>query len=108
MNKSSFLNSLKDSTIQEYLHSDRNRSSFLSHQIREAVNRFEPAMDAERYEQVNDLEVRNASESIGEIKMKLLDTFNNLNTLYNDTTYNTTKYSKLYNNIGNYTRFMQR
>jgi hypothetical protein len=34
---------------------------------------------------------------------KLLDTFNNLNTLYNDTTYNTTKYSQLYNNIGNYT-----
>jgi hypothetical protein len=50
MNKSDFLNTLRDSTIQEYLNSDKNRSSFIAHQIREAVNRFEPPMDPEKYE----------------------------------------------------------
>jgi len=100
---SDFINSLRDSTIQEYLHGDRNRSSFLAHQIRQSVDRFEGALEPETYEAVNELEVRNTNATADEIKQKLLDTFNNLNTLYNDTTYNTTKYSKLYNNIGNYT-----
>jgi hypothetical protein len=49
MNKSDFLNSLRDSTIQEYLNSDRNRSSFIAHQIRESVNRFEGALEPEKY-----------------------------------------------------------
>ena len=103
MNKSNFLNSLRDETIQEYLHSDRNRSSLLAHQIRKSVSNFEGVTDPVQYEQLNELELRNANANVNEIKQKLLDTFNNLNTLYNDTTYNTTKYSKLYNNIGNYT-----
>ena len=103
MNKSNFLNSLRDETIQEYLHADRNRSSFLAHQIRKSVSNFEGVTDPVQYEQLNELELRNANANVNEIKQKLLDTFNNLNTLYNDTTYNTTKYSKLYNNIGNYT-----
>jgi hypothetical protein len=50
MNKSNFLNSLRDETIQEYLNSDRNRSSFIAHQIRDSVNRFEGAIDPEKYE----------------------------------------------------------
>ena len=103
MNKSNFLNSLRDETIQEYLHSDRNRSSLLAHQIRKSVSNFEGVTDPVQYEQLNELELRNANANVNEIKQKLLDTFNNLNTLYNVTTYNTTKYSKLYNNIGNYT-----
>ena len=95
MNKSNFLNSLRDETIQEYLHSDRNRSSLLAHQIRKSVSNFEGVTDPVQYEQLNELELRNANANVNEIKQKLLDTFNNLNTLYNDTTYNTTKYSKL-------------
>ena len=47
--------------------------------------------------------MRNTNATVDEIKKKLLDTFNNLNTLYNDTEYDTTQYSKLYNAIGNYT-----
>ena len=100
---SNFINSLRDSTIQEYLHSDRNRSSFIAHQIKNSVSRFEGALDPEKYEQVNELEMRNTNAAVNEIKQKLLDTFNNLNTLYNDTEYDTTNYSKLYNAIGNYT-----
>ena len=100
---SNFINSLRDSTIQEYLHSDRNRSSFLAHQIKNSVSRFEGAFEPEKYEQINELEMRNTSATVNEIKQKLLDTFNNLNTLYNDTDYDTTQYSKLYNAIGNYT-----
>ena len=100
---SNFINSLRDSTIQEYLNSDRNRSSFLAHQIKNSVSRFEGAFEPEKYEQINELEMRNTSATVNEIKQKLLDTFNNLNTLYNDTDYDTTQYSKLYNAIGNYT-----
>ena len=103
MNKSDFLNSLRDETIQEYLHSDRNRSSFLAHQIRKSVSNFEGVTDPTQYEAINELELRNVNANVDEIKEKLLDTFNSLNTLYNDATYNTTKYSKLYNSIGNYT-----
>jgi hypothetical protein len=49
------------------------------------------------------LEARNANATVDEIKQKLLDTFNRFNTFYNDGDFNTTKYSKLYNSIGNYT-----
>jgi hypothetical protein len=59
MNKSDVLNSLRDSTIQEYLHGDRNRSSFLAHQIKNSVARFEGALEPEKYEQMNELELRN-------------------------------------------------
>ena len=97
---SNFINSLRDSTIQEYLHSDRNRSSFLAHQIKNSVSRFEGALDPEKYEQINELERRNTNATVNEIKQKLLDTFNNLNNLYNDTDFYTTQYSKLYNSRG--------
>ena len=50
MNKSNFLNSLRDETIQEYLHSDRNRSSFLAHQIRKSVSNFEGVTDPTQHE----------------------------------------------------------
>ena len=90
MNKSNFLNSLRDETIQEYLHSDSNRSSFLAHQIRKSVNRFEGVMDPTQYEAMNELELRNAVTTVNEIKEKLLDTFNNLSTLADDTEYTTT------------------
>ena len=100
---SNFINSLRDSTIQEYLHSDSNRSSFLAHQIKNSVARFEGAFEPEKYEQIHELEMRNTNATVNEIKQKLLDTFNNLNTLYNDTEYGATNYSKLYNAIGNYT-----
>ena len=100
---SNFINSLRDSTIQEYLNADGNRSSFLAHQIKNSVARFEGAFEPEKYEQINELEMRNTNATVNEIKQKLLDTFNNLNTLYNDTEYGTTNYSKLYNAIGNYT-----
>jgi aromatic ring hydroxylase len=103
MNRSNFLNSLRDETIQEYLNSDRNRSSFLAHQIKDSVSRFEGAIDPEKYEAINELELRNASTNVDEIKKKLLDTFNNLTTLADDTDYETTAYSKLYNAVGNYT-----
>jgi aromatic ring hydroxylase len=106
MNKSNFLNSLRDETIQEYLNSDRNRSSFIAHQIKNSVNRFEGPLDPEKYEQVNELEMRNATETVNEIKQKLLNTFNGLTTLSNDETYETTKYSKLYNKVGNYTTIL--
>ena len=94
MNKSNFLNSLRDETIQEYLHADRN-SSFLAHQIRKSVSNFEGVTEPGRYEAIDELELRNANANVNEIKQKLLDTFNRLNTLYNDNTYNTTKYSEL-------------
>jgi len=100
---SNFINSLRDSTTQEYLTSDRNRSSFLAHQIKNSVSRFEGALDPDKYEQINELEMRNTNTTVNEIKLKLLDSFNNLSTLYNDTDYDTTNYSKLYNAIGNYT-----
>jgi hypothetical protein len=100
---SDFINTLRDQNIQEYLNADRNRSSFLAHQIKNSVNRFEGALDPEKYEQINELELRNANANVDELKEKLLDTFNNMTTLYNATNYDTTKYSKLYNAIGNYT-----
>ena len=103
MNKSNFLNSLRDETIQEYLHADRNRSSVLAHQIRKSVSSFEGVTEPGRYEAIDELELRNANANVNEIKQKLLDTFNRLNTLYNDNTYNTTKYSEPYNSVGNYT-----
>ena len=106
MNKSNFSNSLRDETIQEYLNNDRNRSSFLAHQIRKSVSSFEGATDPTQYEQMNELELRNAVTTVNEIKEKLLDTFNNLTTLADDTTYTTTKYSKLYNKVGNYTTIL--
>ena len=81
---SNFINSLRDSTIQEYLHSDRNRSSFLAHQIKNSVARFEGAFEPEKYEQIDELEMRNTNATVNELKQKLLDTFNNLNTLYTD------------------------
>ena len=102
MNKSDFLNSLRDETIQEYLNADRNRSSFLAHQIRKSVSNFEGVTDPTQYEAINELELRNVDATVKEIKQKLLDIFNNLNTLANDTEYETTKYSKLYNKVGNY------
>ena len=102
MNRSKFLNSLRDEAIQEYLHSDRNRSSYLAHQIRKSVSNFEGVMDPTQYEAINELELRNVDATVKEIKQKLLDIFNNLNTLTNDTEYGTTKYSKLYNKVGNY------
>ena len=106
MNKSNFLNSLRDETIQEYLNSDRNRSSFLAHQIRKSVSSFEGVTDPTQYEAMNELELRNAVTTVNEIKEKLLDTFNNLTTLADDTEYTTTKYSKLYNKVGNYTTIL--
>jgi hypothetical protein len=106
MNKSNFLNSLRDETIQEYLNSDRNRSSFIAHQIRDSVNRFEGAIDPEKYEAINELELKNANANVNEIKQKLLDFFNNLTTLADDTSYGTTKYSELYNRVGNYTTIL--
>ena len=106
MNRSDFLNSLRDETIQEYLDADKNRSSFLAHQIRNSVNRFEPALEPEKYEAINELELRNANANVNEIKQKLLDTFNDLTTLATDTTYESTKYSKLYNKVGNYTTIL--
>jgi hypothetical protein len=48
MNRSDFINTLRDSTIQEYLHGDTNRSSFLAHQIKDSVARFEGALDPEK------------------------------------------------------------
>ena len=106
MNKSSFLNSLRDETIQEYLNSDRTRSSFLAHQIRNSVSSLEGVTDPTRYEQMNELELRNAVTTVNEIKEKLLDTFTNLTTLADDTEYTTTKYSKLYNKVRNYTTIL--
>ena len=103
---SDFINSLRDETIQEYLHGDRNRSSFLARQIRNSVNRFEGALEPEKYEAINELELRNANESVSEIKEKLLDTFNHLTALYNNDAYETPKYSKLYNMVGNYTSIL--
>ena len=102
MKKSNFLNSLRDETIREYLNGDRNRSSYLAHQIKNSVGRFEGALEPEKYEQINELELRNTSATVDEIKQKLLDTFNNMTTLFNDTEYETTHYSQLYNRVGNY------
>ena len=103
MNKSNFLNSLRDATIQEYLSADKNRSSLIAHQIRQAVGKFEGVLEPEKYEAINALELKNANANVDEIKTKLLNIFNKFNTLYNNTNYNTTEYSKLYNDIGNYT-----
>ena len=70
MNKSNFLNSLRDESIQEYLHSDRNRSSFLARQIRKSVSSFEGVTEPGRYEAIDELEVRNANANVNEIKQK--------------------------------------
>ena len=78
MNKSDCLNSLRDETIQEYLNADRNRSSFLAHQIRKSVSNFEGVTDPTQYEAINELELRNVDATVKEIKQKLLDIFNNL------------------------------
>ena len=102
----SYLNILKDRTIQEYLNQDRNRSSYIAHQIRNAVNRFEGAQDPETYEQLNQMELRNAESSVNDFKIRLLDTFNHFNTLYHHDDYSTTEYSQLYNRIGNYTSML--
>ena len=68
------MNSLRDETIREYLTGDRNRSSYLAHQIKDSVGRFEGALEPEKYEQINELELRNTSATVDEIKQKLLDT----------------------------------
>lgn len=99
----SYLNTLKDRTIQEYLNEDRNRSRYIAHQIRRAVNRFEGVQDPEINEQFNQMELRNAESSVNDFKIRLLDTFNHFNTLYQNNDYTTTEYSQLYNRIGNYT-----
>ena len=78
--KKVFFNSLRDETIQEYLHGDRNRSSCLAHQIRKYVSNFEGVTDPVQYEQLNEFELRNTNATVNEIKQKILDTFNNLNT----------------------------
>jgi hypothetical protein len=99
----SYINTLKDRTIQEYLNQDRNRSSYIAHQIRRAVNRFEGVQNPETYEQFNQMELRNAESSVNDFKIRLLDTFNHFNTLYQNNDYMATGYSQLYNRIGNYT-----
>ena len=71
MNKSNFLNSLRDETIQEYLHADRNRSSFLAHQIRKSVSNFEGVTEPGRYEAIDELELRNANANVNEIKQNI-------------------------------------
>ena len=86
----SYLNTLKDRTIQEYLNQDRNRSSYIAHQIRQAVNRFEGVQNTATYEQLNQMELRNVESSVNDLKIRLLDTFNHLNTLYHDDDYSTT------------------
>lgn len=106
MNKSGFISSLRDENIQEYLNADKNRSSFLAHQIKQSVSRFEGALEPEKYEAMNELELKNASATVDEIKQKLLDTFNDLTRLYNNTSYESPKYPKLYNAIGNYTTIL--
>ena len=106
MNKSDFLNSLRDETIREYLDADKNRSSFIAHQIRKSVANFEGVTDPTQYEQLNDLELRNVNATVNEIKTKLLDYFNNLTTLSNDKQYESTRYSELYNKVGNYTSIL--
>jgi hypothetical protein len=63
-------------------------------------------LSLKRYEAINELELRNANANVNEIKQKLLDTFNDLTTLANDTDYTTTEYSKLYNKVGNYTTIL--
>ena len=71
MNKSNFLNSFRDETIQEYLHADRNRSSFLAHQIRKSVSSFEGVTEPGRYEAIDELELRNANANVNEIKQNI-------------------------------------
>ena len=100
---SNFLNTLRDSTIQEYLNEDKNRSAYLANQIRKSVQKFEGVLQPEVYEQINSMELKNTNDIVNEIKTKLLDTFNSFNTLFNDTDYKSTDYSQLYNEIGNYT-----
>ena len=79
MNKSNFLNTLRDATIQEYLSADRNRSSLIAHQIRQAVGQFEGVLEPEKYEAINALELKNANANVDEIKTKLLNIFNKFN-----------------------------
>ena len=71
MNNSNFLNSLRDETIREYLGADKNRSSFIAHQIRKSVANFEGVTDPTQYEQLNELELRNVHATVNEIKQKL-------------------------------------
>ena len=68
MNKSDFLNSLRDETIREYLDADKNRSSFIAHHIRKSVANFEGVADPTQYEQLNKLELRNVNATVNEMK----------------------------------------
>ena len=49
------------------------------------------------------MELRNVESYVNDFKIRLLDTFNHFNTLYQNNDYSTTEYSQLYNRIGNYT-----
>ena len=80
--------------------------SLLADQIRRAVNKFDGVLDPTAVEQINALELKNTGEAVGDIKTRLLDVFNKFNTLYNDEDYNTREYSKLYNDVGNYTSYL--
>ena len=67
MNKSNFLNSLRDETIREYLNEDKNRSSYLADRIRKSVQKFDGVLEPEVYEQINNLELKNTKEKVNEI-----------------------------------------